>query len=139
MGSTLVMQVNGINANEFDTITASGNVVIDGVLKILVNPTSSIVGPTPAAVPNPVYTPTMGDEITIITVSAASLPTDFNDSGSVDGADFTIFKNAFGEPANAAGDADADGDTDGSDFLSWQRDFGKTALQGSSAARLTRS
>jgi len=37
----------------------------------------------------------------------------------VNGADFTVWKGAFGS-TNAA-DADGDGDSDGSDFLAWQR------------------
>jgi hypothetical protein len=55
----------------------------------------------------------------------AGLPADFNNSNSVDGADLTTWRGAFG--TNANGDADDDGDSDGADFLAWQRQIGQTA------------
>jgi hypothetical protein len=47
---------------------------------------------------------------------------DFNGSGTVDGADLTVWKGAFGVNANA--DADGDGDSDGNDLMIWQREVG---------------
>ena len=47
------------------------------------------------------------------------LPGNFNNDGSVDGADLAHWQRDFG--ANRASDADADGDSDGDDFLIWQR------------------
>lgn len=47
---------------------------------------------------------------------------DFNNDGVVNGADLTVWKDAFGMGAGA--DADGDGDSDGADFLVWQRSQG---------------
>jgi hypothetical protein len=58
------------------------------------------------------------------------LAADFNGVGGVNGADLTVWKNAYG--ANANGDANNDGVTDGADFLTWQRQFGQTAGEGDS-------
>lgn len=44
---------------------------------------------------------------------------DFNNDGSVDALDLTVWKNSFG--VNRQGDGNADGVTDGSDYLAWQR------------------
>jgi hypothetical protein len=54
----------------------------------------------------------------------ASLAADFNDSNTVDGADLTVWKGAYG--TNANGDADGDGDTDGNDLIKWQQQVGQT-------------
>jgi hypothetical protein len=53
--------------------------------------------------------------------SVSFLPTDFNESGTVDGDDLAIWKMSFGTDPGA--DADGDGDSDGEDFLAWQRDL----------------
>ncbi len=133
LGSMVVLQVNGKNANEFDTISAR-TAALDGVLKILVNPPSSILGaptatPPVAATRNPIYNPQLGDTIPLITASGAvSLTADFDDNFSVNGADLTVWRGAYG--STAAGDADADGDSDGNDFLAWQRQLGSVATGG---------
>lgn len=55
------------------------------------------------------------------------LDADFNQDGSVNGADLTAWKNGFGTgTTKAQGDANGDGRVDGSDFLAWQRQFGQT-------------
>lgn len=124
LGSLLVMQVNGKNANEYDTIAAQGAIALDGVLKIVVNPKSSLSSGT-AGTQNPVYTPVLGDVITLITSSAGSLPGNFNGDSVVNAADLAIWKTAY--ETSAAGDADGDSDTDGNDFLIWQRNLGQSA------------
>jgi hypothetical protein len=58
----------------------------------------------------------------------AGAAADFNDSGSVNGADLTAWRSAFG--ANANGDADGDGDSDGNDFVVWQRQLGQSGGDG---------
>lgn len=125
VGSMVVMQVNGKDANQFDTIAADGTINLDGVLKILVNPQSSLGTTNPNPIDNPIYTPTLGDEMTLITSNAGAAPSaDFSANGTVDAADLTIWKSAFG--ATALGDADGDLDTDGNDFLLWQRQLGQS-------------
>jgi hypothetical protein len=60
----------------------------------------------------------------------AGLPADFDNSGTVNGADLAILRAGFG--TNANGDADNDGDTDGADLLIWQRQVGQSAGAGNS-------
>jgi hypothetical protein len=55
---------------------------------------------------------------------AATLGADFNNSGSVDGADLATWRSGFGVAVGAPhedGDADGDFDVDAADFLLWQR------------------
>ncbi|MBX3432177.1 MAG: sulfatase-like hydrolase/transferase [Pirellulales bacterium] len=53
---------------------------------------------------------------------AAGLTGDLNNDGIVNGADLSLWKQAF--PTNPAGDVNLDGVTDGLDFLAWQRNAG---------------
>jgi hypothetical protein len=125
-GATVRLQVNGKSANQFDTIAAEGKVALNGALNILVNPEASS-GTGVGFAANPIYAPTLGDKLTLITAGGAG-PTDFNDSGTVDGGDLAVWQAAFGVNANA--DADGDGDSDGADFLAWQRELGGGAISG---------
>ncbi len=59
-----------------------------------------------------------------------TVPTaDFNGNGTVDAADYTVWRDNFGSTnaTNALGDADGDSDVDGADFLAWQQQFGTSA------------
>jgi hypothetical protein len=58
--------------------------------------------------------------------AAGGLPGDFDNNGSVNGADLDVWQNAM--LGIGAADADADGDTDGSDFLAWQRFQGQSSV-----------
>lgn len=121
-GASTVMQVNGKDAGQFDTIAAQGAITLGGTLEVVVNPlTSTSTGD------NPVYAPTPGDVITLITAGGGggSLATDFNDNGTVDAADLATWKTAYG--STNLGDANNDGVTDGADFLAWQRDLGQSS------------
>lgn len=56
---------------------------------------------------------------------------DFDGDGSVDDADFTLWRNNFGASGSAPytlGDGDGDGSTTGSDFLIWQRELPTTLI-----------
>jgi len=52
----------------------------------------------------------------------APIPGDFDQNGTVDGADLAQWQIDFN--AGSGGDADGDGDSDGADFLAWQQNFG---------------
>ncbi|MBX3427296.1 MAG: PEP-CTERM sorting domain-containing protein [Pirellulales bacterium] len=62
------------------------------------------------------------DAVLLAVTGGGFLEADFNQDGFVNGADLTIWKNAYG--AGAQGDATGDGKSDGADFLVWQRQFG---------------
>ena len=55
---------------------------------------------------------------------------DFNNDGSVDGADFLAWQRGFGKPGAvlADGDADADADVDAADLAAWKAQFGGAAV-----------
>jgi hypothetical protein len=58
--------------------------------------------------------------------AAGSVPGDFDNNGSVNGADLDVWQNAMLGVGIA--DANFDGDTDGSDFLAWQRFQGQSNI-----------
>ena len=117
-GATTVMQVNGLGAQEHDKITAAGSIVLDGTLKMVINP-SAFTGTNPLVALN------VGDVIPLMEASGTgSLPADFSGNGVVDAADLTAWKAAFGMGNGA--DANGDGVTDGNDVLVWQRTLGNT-------------
>jgi hypothetical protein len=64
---------------------------------------------------------------------ATALSADFNEDGSVDGADLARWRSGFEVgTSHTQGDADGDLDVDGTDLLSWQRELGTN--NGGSAA-----
>ncbi|WP_428307742.1 PEP-CTERM sorting domain-containing protein [Lacipirellula sp.] len=66
------------------------------------------------------------------TITAPSVPGDFDGNGLVNAADLTKWKGDYGVNANS--DANGDGKSDGADFLIWQRNFGAGAATVASAA-----
>ncbi len=66
-------------------------------------------------------------DIAIFSSPASFAFADFDQNGTVDGADLTHWQNAYG--VSAGGDTDGDLDTDGADLLAWQRQFtGNTSV-----------
>ena len=64
--------------------------------------------------------------------AGGGLPGDFDNNGSVNGADLDVWQNAM--LGVGVADADADGDTDGSDFLVWQRFQGQPSVAAAAAS-----
>jgi hypothetical protein len=60
-----------------------------------------------------------------ITLDLPPLPSDFNNDGAINAADFAQWQGDFG--LNGESDADNDNDSDGADFLAWQRQLGSGA------------
>jgi hypothetical protein len=97
-GATLLMQINGTTPTLFDSITAQGNVSLDGTLQILVNPIGSPENGQSAAsdeyseICGAFCAPVVGQSFDIITVSGTSPPAgDHNGDGVVDAADYAAW------------------------------------------------
>jgi hypothetical protein len=131
-GSKVALQVNGLGANEFDTIVAEGDISFVGnvTLELWWKPISTNSTQNPNQDPlTDTYTPQVNDSWVIMTLAGQNPPTDFDESGTVDGGDLIDWEGAFG--AGDGADADGDGDSDGADFLSWQRTLGDMGQLGS--------
>jgi hypothetical protein len=143
----LWIELKGTSLNEFDRLSASGDVIVDGYLNIDID----LIAPM---VP---FVPVLGNTFNIITGTSvtgqfdyydvANMPpglafkinylanavqlevvnmpffsADFEPDGDVDLTDLKTWKGAF--DLNQLGDADGDNDSDGNDFLLWQRQLG---------------
>jgi hyaluronoglucosaminidase len=76
------------------------------------------------------------DEIQLHYLGATQLPGDFNRDGTVDAADYALWRNSLGfevSPLTAA-DADGDGMVTALDYQIWKAHFGLTQNEGSLAA-----
>jgi hypothetical protein len=73
-----------------------------------------------------------GNSLVLTVGGSTPIPGDFNNSGTVDGADLAKWKQDFGVNANS--DANNDGVSDGADFLVWQRNFGQSSASPAAAA-----
>jgi hypothetical protein len=51
---------------------------------------------------------------------------DFNGDGTVDAADYTVWRNTLGSTTELAADADGSGEVDAEDYLLWKAQFGKS-------------
>jgi hypothetical protein len=74
---------------------------------------------------------TGGTRLNGFELRAASLAGDFNGSGTVNGADLTIWKTHLGMATGATlamGDADGDQDVDGADFMIWQQNVDSASV-----------
>jgi hypothetical protein len=144
----LYVEMIGTGLNQFDRLTATGDVIVDGYLNIDIDEIAPMVP----------FVPVLGNTFNIITSSisvsgqfdyydVSGMPAglafkinylpnavqlqvvnkpifsaDFDDDGDVDPTDLQIWKGAY--HLNQLGDADGDNDSDGADFLLWQRQAG---------------
>ncbi|HEX2474004.1 MAG TPA: hypothetical protein VHK01_04630, partial [Lacipirellulaceae bacterium] len=127
-GATLRLQVNGTANDQFDSITADGDVMLNGKLNVLLNPpgTSGASG----SGTNPTYSPVVGDTFDIIKVTAGPAPVgDYDGSGTVDGGDYSFWRMHFGSN-NAAADGNMNGIVDAADYVIWRKNEGATGGAG---------
>ena len=61
------------------------------------------------------------------TLSPPTLAGDYNKNGTVDAADYTIRKDAFGSTTELAADGNNNGVIDAADYTVWKDDFGNSA------------
>jgi hypothetical protein len=73
------------------------------------------------------------DDISVALVTATALAGDYNHNGVVDAADYTVWRNSFGQSgAGLAADGNGDGQVDQLDYSIWIGHFGDTAGAGAS-------
>ena len=68
----------------------------------------------------------IADVATMITELVRTVAGDFNLDGTVDAADYVVWRNSHGATGAlyTQGDADLDGDVDGNDLTTWRNKFG---------------
>jgi hypothetical protein len=123
-GATLRMQVNGKEANQFDSITAGGDVMLNGTLNVLVNPPGTSGASGSAA--NSTYAPMIGDTFDIITIAPGLGPVgDYDGDNDVDTDDHVRWMALFGTN-DAAADGNQDGVVNAADYVVWRKNVGQT-------------
>ncbi|QDU91442.1 hypothetical protein Pla175_48700 [Pirellulimonas nuda] len=121
-GSTTVMQISGVGAGQFDTITAEGTVTLGGELKVLIDPALA-AGTTHAT--QGTYVPTDGDTFVIISGGAETLAADYDGNGTVGQEDYALWAETFGnDDFDVTADGNLDGVIDAADYTSWRDSLG---------------
>ena len=113
--------LSGVSAgDEFDLITAAGG--LTGVFATEALPT--IGGGLEFGV---VYEP---NRVALVVEGVAG---DYNGDGTVDAADYTVWRDTFDSTTNLAADGDLDGVVDADDYDVWVSNFGATAFAATAA------
>jgi mannan endo-1,4-beta-mannosidase len=69
--------------------------------------------------------------------NSAAIAGDFNNDGSVDAADYVVWRKSLGQAlTNLAADGDLNGKIDGADYAIWRSQFGRTANGGAAASSI---
>jgi hypothetical protein len=132
-GATLRMQINGLNADQFDSITATGNVNLGGAtLDLLANPPlTDVTGDA--------YFPTDGDTFTLISIVPAPVQGDYNGNGTVGQEDYDLWRSTFGTATGLpAADGNNNGVVDAGDYVVWLKHLGQSSsITGSITGNIT--
>jgi hypothetical protein len=77
-----------------------------------------------------------GDDLFVVKYSEASVPIagDYNGNGTVDAADYTVWRDTLGSTTNLAADGNGGGVVDAGDYGVWKANFGATEAGEASAA-----
>jgi hypothetical protein len=74
--------------------------------------------------------------VSTLVLISDGLPGDYNRDGSVDAADYVVWRKLAGQTGNLAADGNEDNVVDSKDFDLWQSNFGRTEGLGSAAGQL---
>jgi hypothetical protein len=72
--------------------------------------------------------------VSTLVLISDGLPGDFNRDGSVDAADYVVWRAEFGRAGNLASDANEDNAVDADDYAFWRANFGRTESTAGAAA-----
>jgi hypothetical protein len=121
-GSTLRMQINGLNADQFDSIVATGNIQLGGTLDLLANPPSTDGSVADA------YFPSDGDTFTIMSIAPTPVQGDYDGNGTVGQEDYDLWRSTFGNTGNfVAADGNNNGVVDAADYAIWRKHVGQSS------------
>jgi T5SS/PEP-CTERM-associated repeat protein len=148
--STLVMEIGGTSpGSSYDQIISSGALALDGALQIaLINGFTPSAGQsfnlfdwsTASGTFDSLQLPTLPGlswdtsqlyTQGIISLASAGLPGDYNQNGSVDAADYSLWRDRLGSGTALPNDDTAGVGPD--DYTRWKNNFGNSAGSGSSA------
>ena len=139
-GSTLKMQLGGetagtlydqLNVTTTSEVAGSLNVFLLGSFRPSAGDTfslinaASITGSFSSATLPTLRTGLAWDLQTTATSMKLVVLPDYNNNGTVEQGDLTLWQNNFGSTTNLSADGDGNGKVDGRDFLLWQRYFGE--------------
>ncbi len=77
---------------------------------------------------------TAGYELWIMDPSTVDLAGDYNGDGSVDAADYTVWRDTLGSTADLRADGNANGSVDATDFDVWSGNYGATVVYAANGA-----
>jgi hypothetical protein len=73
--------------------------------------------------------------VTTLVLISDGLPGDYNHDGTVDAADYTVWRDSLGQTGDVAADGNEDNTVDSNDYLLWKTNFGRTeSASGTGAA-----
>jgi hypothetical protein len=106
---TVLTAVGGLNSTEFDGVLTSLHGGLEYDWDATYNPSS----------------------VVIELASIAGLLGDYNGDGTVNAADYTVWRNTLGSMTNLAADGNLSGNIDADDYTVWKSNFGATLGSGS--------
>jgi hypothetical protein len=155
-GGTLDIDISGTGQYDFDSFQIAGTANLAGSLNVelaegfalsgnesfavltagsLVNSGISLSGPNAAD-----FTLDVNAATGVVTLNAGGggggLAGDFNNNGTVDAADYTIWRDNLGaqDESTLMGNGDGSGAVDGGDYALWSTNFGNVAGSGSGSS-----
>ena len=145
---TLDIDIAGTAANFFDAFSVTGTATLSGVLNVdavagfapstgqsftvltasSVSAAALTLGGPDAALFSLIKNPT---SLVLQAISAVAVPGDYNGDGTVNAADYTVWRNTRNSTTNLAADGDNSGTVNTADYNFWKARFGRTSGSGS--------
>jgi hypothetical protein len=79
------------------------------------------------------------DQLVVMRIMPDDLPGDYNDDGTVDAADYVVWRKSFGTSNPLPNETESPGAVDAADFDAWRANFGATAGSGAAISTVASS